>query len=99
MRTVLIKRDRKRSLGSCPHFSFYLLLLRDNSPVPNPVYIVANKVGAIFLPFKDMCPAVDLVCNKKPIYAYLNSERSEWNSISIMREPIGEEETLLILLN
>lgn len=67
--------------------------LTDDSPVPNPVYVVANKVGAIFLPFKEIAPFVDLVRNEKPIYAYLNSDRPEWNSLKTGPEPVGDEET------
>jgi hypothetical protein len=72
---------------------FIAYFLTDDSPVPNPVYVVANKVGAIFLPFREMGPFVDLVRNEKPIYAYLNSDRPEWNNIRTSREPVGEEET------
>lgn len=72
---------------------FIAYFLTDDSPVPNPVYIVQNRVGAIFLPFKEMGPFVDLLRNEKPVYAYLNSNRPEWNNISTSKEPVGEEET------
>jgi len=72
---------------------FIAYFLTDDSLVPNPVYIVTNRVGAIFLPFKEMGPFVDLVRNEKPIYAYLNSVKPHWNNISTSREPIGEEES------
>jgi hypothetical protein len=35
---------------------------------------------------------VDLVRNEKPVYAYLNSDKPQWNSISTSNEPVGEEE-------
>jgi len=72
---------------------FIAYFLTDDSPVPNPVYVVQNKVGAIFVPFKEMQPFVDLLRNEKPIYAYLNSNKPEWNNIKTSLEPIGEEET------
>ena len=72
---------------------FIAYFLTDDSSVPNPVYIVKNRVGAIFLPFKEMGPFVDLVRNEKPIYAYLNSDRPDWNNLSTSKEPIGEEES------
>jgi len=72
---------------------FIAYFLTNDSSVPNPVYIVKNRVGAIFLPFKEMGPFVDLVRNEKPIYAYLNSDRPDWNNISTSKEPIGEEES------
>lgn len=72
---------------------FIAYFLTDDSLVPGPMYVVQNRVGAIFLPFKEMGPFVDLVRNEKPIYAYLNSDRPEWNSIKTSNEPVGEEET------
>lgn len=72
---------------------FIAYFLTEDSPVPNPVYVIQNKVGAIFLPFNEMSPFVDLLRNEKPIYAYLNSTRPEWNHISTSKEPVGEEET------
>jgi hypothetical protein len=72
---------------------FIAYFLTKDSPVPDPVYVVANKVGAIFLPFDEMPPFVDLVRNEKPVWAYLNSDRPEWNSIKTSHEPVGEEET------
>ena len=67
--------------------------LTENSPVPDPVFRVTDRVGAIFLPFRDMPPFVDLLRNEKPIYAYMNSENPEWNNIGTTMEPVGEEET------
>ncbi len=72
---------------------FIAYFLTDDSPVPEPVYIVDNKVGAIFLPFEEMGPFVDLVRNERPVYAYLNSNKPEWNNIRTSLEPVGEEES------
>ena len=74
-------------------YRFIMYFLHEDSPVPPPVYITANKVGAIFLPFKDMSVYMDMVRNEKPIYAYLNSVKPEWNSIRTSNEPVGEEES------
>lgn len=70
-----------------------IYFLAENSPVPQPVYIPANKVGAIFVPFSECMPYIDMVRNEKPIHAYLNSDRPEWNYIRTSAEPVGEEET------
>ena len=67
--------------------------LTNDSPVPNPVYVVDNKVGAIFLPFDEMPLFVDMLRNEKPVYAYLNSNHPEWISIKTSKEPVGEEES------
>lgn len=72
---------------------FIIYFLTDDSPVPKPVYVVQNKVGAIFLPFNEMGLFVDLLRNEKPVYAYLNSDKPEWNYIRSSLEPVGEEET------
>jgi hypothetical protein len=71
---------------------FLAYFLSDTSPVPSPTYIPANKVGAIFLPFREMPPFVDLVRNEKPVSAYLNSDRPQWNQLYTGREPVGEGE-------
>jgi len=88
-------RIKARGIVACygADHRFIAYFLTDDSPVPKPVYVVANKVGAIFLPFKEMEPFIDLLRNEKPIYAYLNSDRPDWNSISTSMEPVGEEET------
>lgn len=74
------------------NYRFIAYFLHEDSAVPPPVYIPANKVGAIFLPFKDMPVYMDMVRNEKPIYAYLNTAKPEWNSIKTSNEPVGEEE-------
>jgi hypothetical protein len=72
---------------------FIIYFLAENSPVPQPVYIPANKFGAIFVNFSECLPYVDMLRNEKPIYAYLNSDKPEWNSITTSAEPVGEGET------
>ena len=58
-----------------------------------PGYFPDSKFGSISVPVDEMANYVDLVRNEKPIFAYLNSDRPEWNSISTSPEPVGEEET------
>ena len=74
-------------------YRFIIYFLTEDSPVADPVYIEQNKVGAIFLPFKEIMPYIDMVRNERPIYAYLNSDKPEWNCIRTSIEPIGEEDT------
>lgn len=83
---------RARGIVTCSggDHRFIAYFLTDTSPVPDPVYIVANRVGAIFLPFGEIGPFIDLVRNEKPVYAYLNSDRPEWNSLKTGKEPVGE---------
>ena len=78
--------------NSADGFRFIVYGLHPSSPVPAPVYIEANKVGAIFIPFVELHNYVDLVRNEKPIYAYLNSVSPNWNSLRTSAEPVGEQE-------
>ena len=71
---------------------FIVYGLHTSSPVPGPVYIVANKVGAIFIPFAELQYYIDLVRNEKPINVYLNSVTPNWNSLRTSAEPVGEQE-------
>jgi hypothetical protein len=66
--------------------------LHPSSPVPAPVYIEANKVGAIFIPFVELGQYVELVRYEKPINVYLNSDKPGWNSLRTNPEPVGEQE-------
>lgn len=74
-------------------YRFIMYFLHKDSQVPSPVFHPNTKVGAIFLPFEDMPIYLDIVRNEKPIYAYLNSSKPEWNGISTSNEPVGEEES------
>ena len=85
---------RARGIVACfgRAHQFIAYFLTDDSPVPNPFYAEAERVGAIFLPFREMGPFVDLLRNEAPIYAYLNSDKPAWNSIRTAEKPVGEEE-------
>lgn len=67
--------------------------LTDDSPIPDPMFVVQNRVGALFLPFDELAGFVDMVRNEKPVYAYLNSDKPEWISLRTSSEPVGEEES------
>ena len=72
---------------------FIIYFLTEDSPVPQPTFIPANRVGAIFVPFAESGFYIDMVRNERPIYAYLNSNKPQWNYIRTGAEPTGEEET------
>ncbi|HNR18703.1 MAG TPA: hypothetical protein PKN75_07240 [Bacteroidia bacterium] len=74
-------------------YRFIIYGLHPSSPIAAPTYIPANKVGAIFIPFKELFNYIDLARNEKPVYAYLNSDNPDWNSIKTSTEPVGEEES------
>lgn len=78
--------------NSADGYRFIIYGLHPSSPKPEPVYIEANKVGAIFIPFIELNNYIDLVRNEKPINVYLNSVTPNWNSIRTSAEPVGEQE-------
>ena len=73
------------------HLVFYFL--NPDSPVPSPSYLPDYKRGVVYLPFDQMQVYLDVLRNEKPIYAYMNSNRPEWNNIKTTQEPVGEEES------
>lgn len=70
-----------------------LYFYHDGDPRNNPHYNPQYRVGTIQLSFKDIMPYIDLLRNEKPVYAYLNSDKPQWNNISTSMEPVGEEES------
>ena len=67
--------------------------LKDDSPLPKPVYLENENVGVIYFHFTEMRTFTDLLRHEKPIYAYLNNSKPEWIGIGTFREPIGEQES------
>jgi hypothetical protein len=85
---------RARAVIAChgEDHRFLIYFLREDSVVPNPVYTPAAKVGAIFVPYFMLAAFVDLLRHEKPIFAYLNADNPQWNSIRTTLEPVGEAE-------
>ncbi len=73
-------------------YRFIIYGLHPKSQIPDPVYIPANKVGAIFIPFAELQNYIDLVRFEKPVYVYMNSTKPDWNSLRTSSEPVGEQE-------
>jgi len=71
---------------------FFLLFLAPGSSVPEPSYSPTDKLGVVYLPFSDIGPYVDFLRNEQPLYAYLDSDQPQRNSISSDLEPVGEGE-------
>jgi hypothetical protein len=68
--------------------------LHPDSPVPPaPVCNWGGNVGAIFVPFTELHPYVDIVRNEMPVYARLDSDHPEWMGLRTSMEPVGEEES------
>lgn len=73
-------------------YRFVIYFAAPGSAMAPPRYFPETKFGSINVPINEMANYVDLVRNEKPVYAYLNSDKPEWNSISTSNEPVGEEE-------
>jgi hypothetical protein len=72
---------------------FVIYFAAPGSATAPPRYFPETKFGSINVPVDEMAHYVDLLRNEKPIYARLNSDNPQWNSISTSREPVGEEES------
>ena len=77
---------------------FFMIFLAPGSSVPEAFYRPADKLGAIFLPFGDIAPYVDLLRNEKPLTAFLDSDKPWRNGIFSALEPVGEGELFSALL-
>jgi hypothetical protein len=87
--------DRTRAYIVCfadDGHRFVIYFAAPGSQLAPPRYSVNAKFGSINVAVAEMHNYVDLLRNEKPVYAYLNSERPEWNNLSTSLEPVGEEE-------
>jgi len=69
-------------------FTFF----HDGDPRPKPLYDPERKWATQRAWFKDIMAFTDTLRNEKPIFAYVNSERPEHNSLSTGAEQVGEGE-------
>lgn len=74
-------------------YRFVIYFAAPGSAMAPPRYFPDTKFGSINVPVDEMLHYVDMVRNEKPVYAYMNSDKPQWNSISTSKEPVGEEET------
>ena len=65
-----------------------------DSPVPANVYNPTTKWATIFVPVGLYDWYRDLLLNEKPVFAYCNSDKPEWNQISTGSEFTGETEAM-----
>lgn len=66
-----------------------VFFLAEDSAVPEPVVNLAERVGAIFLPIRDMSTFVDILRNEKPIYGHLRADNPQYTSVTTNNEPVG----------
>ena len=72
----------------------WIYFLTPGSPVPDNAYNPAAKWATIFLPAQLYGWYRDLLLNEKPVYAYCNKDKPEWNQISTGNEFTGETEPM-----
>lgn len=71
-----------------------IYFLTPDSPVPANVYNPAANWATIFLPKQLYSWYHDLFLNEKPLFAYCNSDKPEWNQVSTGSEFPGETEAM-----
>ena len=71
---------------------FVIYFAAPGSNLAPPRYFPETQFASINVPVEEMSNYVDLLRNEKPIFAYLNSEKPQWNSLSTSTEPVGERE-------
>ena len=69
---------------------FAIYFLRPDSGPATNVFNPAAKWATSFVPAEQYPWYADLLRNEKPLYARLNSDRPEWNTLSTTAEPVGE---------
>ncbi len=71
-----------------------IYFLTPDSPVPANVYNPGANWATIFLPKQLYAWYRDLFLNEKPLFAYCNSDKPEWNQVSTGNEFTGETEAM-----
>ncbi len=66
--------------------------VKDGETIPSSSFDVDKKIGTMFKPLSQMPIIVDILRNEKPLFAKVNSDKPNWNSISTGHEPVGEGE-------
>lgn len=69
---------------------FAIYFLRPDSGPANNIFNPSAKWATAFVPAEQYPWYADLLRNEKPLYARLNSDRPEWNTLSTTSEPVGE---------
>jgi hypothetical protein len=70
--------------------TFYFL--KPGSVAPANSYDPASRRAVAYLPHEQYLWYVDCLRNEKPVYAYVNRKKPEWNRIHTGKEPVGEGE-------
>ncbi len=63
-----------------------------NHSFPKSSYDADKELGTMYLPIAQLPHYVDILRNEKPLFAYCNKNKPQWNSISTGHEPVGEGE-------
>lgn len=79
-----------RCFGTEHNLDVYFL--DENSPTPQPMFLLDEKRGYMFVPFRYFSVYADLLRNEKPLFAHLRGDKPEWTSITTTKEPVGEGE-------
>jgi hypothetical protein len=84
-----IVRCTGKGLQNADEYRLDIYFLSSDSPYPEPIVNLAERVGTIFMPMSDMAMVVDVLRNESPLYGHLRADHPAWTGITTTNEPIG----------
>jgi hypothetical protein len=84
-----IVRCSGKGLQNDETYRLDIYFLSADSPYPEPIVNLAERVGTIFMPVADMTVFIDVLRNEKPLYGHLRADHPAWTGITTTNEPIG----------
>lgn len=92
-RVVFWKGDRIRTIGNLTcagdDHRFIVYFLESGQQKPGSSYIPSFKLGVLFVDKSEVTAYMELVKIDAPVYAYLDTDRPEWNALTV-DQPIRE---------
>ena len=92
-RVVFWKSERIRTIGNltCAGSDHRLIVyfLENRQQKPKPSYIPSFKLGVLFVDKSEVTAYIELVKMDAPVYAYLDTDRPEWNALTV-DQPVRE---------
>ncbi len=70
-----------------------IYFMTPTSMQPDNIANTDARWATIFLPGELFLWYLNILQNEKPVYAYMNTNKPEWNRLYTGREPVGEEES------
>ena len=92
-RVVFWKGEKIRTIGNLTctgnDHRFIVYFLEHGQQKPKSAYIPPFKLGVLFVDEPEVSSYMDLIDMDSPVYAYLDTDRSEWNALTV-DQPVRE---------